>query len=82
MINAKCPHRVGLLFYQLQVFGSTSPLIPLIGVSGGLVCESEGKEDLLSDHFDSKQSRYSVDLLLSCHLSPSVTPLPLQIKRD
>ena len=30
--------------------------------SGGLVCESVCKADLLSDHFDSKQSRESVDL--------------------
>ena len=34
----------------------------------GLVCESVGKADLLSDHFDSKQSREAVDLLLTCHL--------------
>ena len=39
---------------------------------GGLVCESVGKTDLLSDHFDSKQSRESVDLLVTCHPSPSL----------
>ena len=37
------------------------------------MCESVGKIDLLSDHFDSNQSREFVDLLLSCHLSPKLT---------
>ena len=37
------------------------------------MCESVGKADLLSDHFDSKQSGEAVDLLLTCHLSPSLT---------
>ena len=37
------------------------------------MCESVGKADLLSDHFDSKQSREAVDLLLTCHQSPSFT---------
>ena len=43
-------------------------------VSEGIqVCESVGKADLLSIHFDSKQSRESVDLPLTCHPSPSLT---------
>ena len=29
------------------------------------MCESVGKADLLSDHFDSKQSREFVDLLVT-----------------
>ena len=37
------------------------------------MCESVGKADLLSDHFDGKQSRESVDLPLTCHPSPSLT---------
>ena len=37
-----------------------------------MVCESVGKADMLSDHFDSKQSRESVDLPLTCHPSPSL----------
>ena len=37
------------------------------------MCESVGKADLLSDHFDSKQSREVVDLPLTCHPSPSLT---------
>ena len=28
---------------------------PLVSGDGGLVCESAGKADLLSDHFDGKQ---------------------------
>ena len=54
------------------MFGSSSSLPPLVGPGGGLVCESVGKADLLSDHFDSKQSRASVDLLVTCHPSPSL----------
>ena len=46
---------------------------PLVSGGGGLVCESVGKADLLSDHFDSKQSREAVDLPLTCHPSPSLT---------
>ena len=55
------------------MFGSSSSLPPLISEGGGLVCESIGKADLLSDHFDSKQSREAVDLPLTCHPSPSLT---------
>ena len=44
---------------------------PLVDTGGGLVCESVGKADPLSDHFDSKQSRECVDLPLTCHPSPS-----------
>ena len=43
---------------------------PLVS-AGGLECESVGKVDLLSDHFDSKQSRETVDLPLTCP-SPSL----------
>ena len=39
----------------------------LWGWGGGFVCESVGRADLLSDHFDSKQSGESVDLPLTCH---------------
>ena len=54
------------------VFGSGSSLPLLVGPGGGLVCESVGKADLLLDRFDIKQSRESVDLLVTCHPSPSV----------
>ena len=46
---------------------------PLVSEGGGLVCESVDKADLLSDHFDSKQSREAVDPLLTCYPSPSLT---------
>ena len=46
---------------------------PLVSEGGGLVCESVGKADLLSDHFDSKLSMESLDLPLTCHLSPTFT---------
>ena len=46
---------------------------PFVSEGGGLVCESVGKADLLSDHFDSKQSREAVDLPLTCHSSPCFT---------
>ena len=55
------------------MFGSSSSLPPLVSVRGGLVCKTVGKADLLSDYFDSKQSRDSVDLPLTCHSSPSLT---------
>ena len=44
------------------VFGSSSSLPSLDSEGIGLVCESVGKADLLSDHFDSKQSREAADL--------------------
>ena len=40
-----------------------------------MVCESVGKADKLSDHFDGKQSMESVDLPLTCHPSPRLTIL-------
>ena len=52
---------------------SSSSLPQLVSEGGGVVCESVGEADLLSNHFDSKQSREDVDLLLTCHPSPSVT---------
>ena len=55
------------------MFGSSSPLPPLVKDGGGLVCESVGKGELLSDHFDSKQSREAVDLPFTCHPSSSLT---------
>ena len=51
----------------------SSSLPPLVGGRGGLVCESVGKNDLLLNHFDGKQSRESVNLPLTCHPSPRLT---------
>ena len=55
------------------VFGSSSSLPSLVSEGGGLVCESVGEADLLSDNFDSKQSRKAVDLQLTCLPSHSLT---------
>ena len=55
------------------LFGLSSSLSPLVGGGGGLVFQSVGKADLLSDHFDGKQFRESVDLPLPCHPSTSLT---------
>ena len=65
---------------ESAVFGLSSSLPPLVGGGGGLVCESVGKTDLLSDHFDGKQSRESVDLPLTCHPSPSLTSFALKVE--
>ena len=53
--------------------GSDSSLAPLIGAGGGLFCESVGKADMVSAHFNGKQSRDSVDLPSTCHPFPSLT---------
>ena len=45
----------------------------LIREGGRLVCDSVIKADLLSDHFDSKQSREAIDLPLTYHPPPSLT---------
>ena len=55
------------------MFGSCLSLPPLVGGGGGLLCESVGKADLLSDHFDRNQSRECIDLPLTCHPSPCLT---------
>ena len=50
------------------VFGLTSTLPPLVGGTGGLVCELVGKADLLSDHFWNL-----LVCLLTCHPSTRLT---------
>ena len=42
------------------------------------MCESVGNADLLSGHFDSKQSREAADLPLTCH--PSSYHLCIQVE--
>ena len=58
--------------------GSYSSLPHLILEGGGLVCESVGKADMLSTHFNGKQSRDPVDLPSTCHPSPSLTTFALR----
>ena len=55
--------------FKSTVFVLSSSPPPLVGGGGGLVSESVGEADLLSDHFDGKQSRQSVDLSLTCYSS-------------
>ena len=66
LMNAKSPHKLWSTL-KSAVFGLSSSLPPLVGGDGGLVCESVGKADLLSDYFYGKQFRESVDLPLTCH---------------
>ena len=44
------------------------------------MCEFVCKVDLLSDHFDSKQSREAADLPLTCHPSPCLTTFAFRSK--
>ena len=73
-MNAQCTRKWWSTL-KSAVFLSTldSSLPPLIGADGGLVYESVGKADMLSAHFDGKQSRDPVDLPSTCHPSPSLT---------
>ena len=75
LMNALPPHKWWFygcrskLTYFSAVFGMSSSLPPFVGGGMGLVCESVGKVD----NFDFMQSRESVDLPLTCHLSPRLT---------
>ena len=71
-MNVESPHKWWSTL-KTAVFCSGSSLPPRVSEGGGLVCESVGKADLLSDHFDSKQSMEAVDLPLTCYSSPSLT---------
>ena len=71
-MNVHSPHNWWSTLMS-EVFSSSSSLPLLVSESGGLVCESVGKADLLSDHFYSKQSREAVDLQLTCYLFTSLT---------
>ena len=64
LIYAQSPHKWWSTL-KSALFGLSSSLPPLVGGGGGLVCESVGKADQLSNHFDGKQSRESVDLPLT-----------------
>ena len=59
-MNVQSPH-MWWSTLKSAVFGSSSSLPPLISKGGGLMCESVGKADLLSEHFHRKQSREAVD---------------------
>ena len=71
-MNVQSPHKWWSTLKSAE-FSTSSSLPPLVSEGDGLVCESVGKADLVSDHFDSKQSIQAVDLPLTCHPSPSLT---------
>ena len=77
MFLVQSPHK---WWYTLKSAVSSSSLPPLVNEGGGLVCESVGKADLLSVHFDSKQSWEAVDLPLTCHPSPCITTFAFRSK--
>ena len=60
LMNVQSPHKWWSTL-KSAVFGLSLSLPPLVSEGGGLVCESVGKADLLSDHFESKQSREVVN---------------------
>ena len=61
LMNVQSPHKRWSTL-KSAVFGSSSTLPPLLSEGGGLVCQSVGKADLLSEHFD----RESPGSLLIC----------------
>ena len=56
LMNAQSPQKWWSTL-KSAVFGWSLSLPPHVGECDGLVCESVGKADLLSDHFDGKQFR-------------------------
>ena len=77
LMNAQSSHKWWSTL-KSAVIGLSSSLPPLVGGGWGQLCESVGKADLLSDHFDGMQSRASVDLLLTCHPSPRLTSFAIR----
>ena len=77
-MNAQTAHKWWSTL-KSAVFDLSSSLPLLVGGGGALVCESVGKADLLSDHFDGKQSTESVDLLLTYHPSPRLTSFAFRL---
>ena len=53
-----------------SVFGADSSIPPLVGPGGGLIVDARDKSEMLSRHFDGKQSRTTVDLPATCHPQP------------
>ena len=72
-MNVHSPHKWWSTPESVLFDGSISSLPPLVSEVGGLVSESVGKADMLSNYFESKQSREALDLPLTCHPSLSLT---------
>ena len=73
-MNVQSPHKWWSTL-KSAMFSLSSSLPPLVGVGGGLVCESVGKADLLSVHLVAS-SPGSFDLPLTCHPSPILVTFP------
>ena len=72
LMSVQSPHKWWSTLKSV-VLGSSSSLPPLVSEGGGLVCESVGKADLLSDHFDSNSPGR---LLIYCSLVIHLLVLP------
>ena len=79
LMNDQCPYKWWSTL-KSAMFGSSSDssLPPLIGAGGGLICESVEEAEMLSAHFDGKQSRDLVDLPSTFHPSPSLTTFAIR----
>ena len=72
LMNVQSPHKWWSTLKSV-VFGSSSSLPQLVSDGGGLVCESVGKADLLSDHLTASSP---VRLLIYCSLVIHLQVLP------
>ena len=79
VINIAQSHHKRWSILKSAEFGSSSSLPPLVDGGGGLACESVVKADLLSDHFDCKQSSEAVDLALAGHPSLSLFTFAIRL---
>ena len=70
-----CPSISGGPLLSLRCLARVWHCPQLVSEGGGLVCESVGKANLLSDDFDGKQTREAVDLPLTCYPSPTTYAL-------
>ena len=75
LMNAQSHHKWWSTL-KSAVFGLSFSLPLLVDGGGGLVCESVGKADLLSDHFDGKQSGSLLIFQSFAILLRGLPPLP------
>ena len=60
LMNAQSPHKWWSTPAYVCCVWHEFVIITFVGGNGELVCESIGRADLLTDHFDGKQSRAAV----------------------
>ena len=75
LMNTRCPHKWWSTLKSAARDRIRLFLLLLVGGGGGddLVCESGEKAEMLSAHFDGKQSRDSIDQPSTGNPSPSLT---------